>query len=73
MHSHRQKLPLNLMSDVSSVRSAITCTVQSVSKLSNLEAARSEDVELKRDAEVEDEAFKSSASTCRTEGISRNQ
>ena len=55
------------------VSSAITCAVQPVAKLSNLGAARSEDVGLEGGAGVGDEASKSSTSTSRTEGISRNR
>ena len=73
MHNCRQKLPLNLISNVSSVKSVITCAVQLVFKLSNLRAAKSENVELKKNVRVEDEAFKSSALTCKTEDISQNQ
>ena len=53
-HSGRQKPPSNLMGGGGPVRSAITCAVQPVAKLSNLGAARSEDVGLEGGAGVGD-------------------
>lgn len=43
------------MSNDSLVKSVITCAVQSVTKLNNLKAVKSENVKLKRDVKVKDE------------------
>lgn len=60
MHSHRQKLSLNLINNNSSVRFVITYTVQSVTKLNSLKAVKSENVELKKMLKLKiNEAFKS--------------